>query len=204
MDARIAIRAHWTVRELFPVSVFHAGSAAADADCVMFFDGSAYQVLWLMAAPDGGRWVLNGDAALADAGGRIVGPAEGVMVHPRAAAVALPLAGQVRSWKFSAPLRKGAQLMGSGYPLNLSPAGRFMTSAGGFATSDSIRFWLGDTMPSAAYSTYVYRDTGVLRYWSSATGQDVSHSKLFEVYRAAWFISNKGAPTWLQPVPWKP
>ena len=66
--AKVAVRAHWTVAELFPVGRFEAAANVDSADRVMFFDGKDYHVLWLKALESGARWVREGDATGADAG----------------------------------------------------------------------------------------------------------------------------------------
>ena len=210
-NARIAIRPHWTLGELFPVALFHAGTSASNADRVMFFDGSGYEVVWLQSRTGGAQWVRDGDATLADAGVTVIGPAEGVMVNPREAPVTLTVVGEVRSWKFAAPLHSGAQLVGSGYPMALTVADRGMDGTAGFTaganstTSDQVRVWSGDNVPGqASYTTYFYRQTGGLgRFWSTSSAEDVSASKIFEAYRASYLISVEGNPGWLQPVPWR-
>jgi len=204
-NARIVVRAHWTVKELFPVALFHAGTSSANADRVMFFNGTGYNVYWLLARPTGSRWVRDGDASLADTGATNVGPLEGLMVNPRAAAVAVTYTGAVRSWKAGLSLHAGAQLMGSGYPMALSPNDRSMGAASGFAASDSFRLWLGDSSSSAAYAGYTFNQANALgSYWSADDGHDVGAGKLFDAYRAAWLISAEGSASWVPPVPWKP
>ena len=205
VDARIVVRVHWTVRDLFPETLFQAGPASSSADRVMFFNGTGYNVLWLMARPGGNRWVRDGDATLADAGATIVGPLEGLMVNRRGAAVNVTYTGSVRSWKVSQPLHSGAQLMGSGYPLALSPNDRAMNGASGFAPSDSFRLWLGDSSASATYAAYTFQQAaGLGSFWSADDGHDVSAAKLFDVYRAAWIISGTGGMEWISPLPWTP
>ena len=201
------------MNELFPPALFQAGASASGADSVMFFDGSGYKVIWLMAGKTGSKWVRDGDTTLADAGGTIIGPADGVMVHPRSGPVSVTLVGEVRAWKFAVPLRAGPQLVGAGYPLDLSPADKAMDAADGFtagasaSVADSIRLWSGDSTPgSTAYSSCFYQQGGVgVGFWSAGTPpQDVTHSKLFAAFRAAYLTSIASNPGWVQPLPWQP
>ncbi|MDB6118122.1 MAG: conserved repeat domain protein, partial [Verrucomicrobiaceae bacterium] len=204
-DARLVVRAHWTLRDVFPVTLFHAGTSSSNADRVMFFNGTGYNVYWLLARPAGSRWVRDGDASLADAGATVVGPLDGLMVNPRAASVAVTYAGAVRSWKAALSLHAGAQLVGSGYPLVLSPNDRAMNGANGFASSDSFRLWLGDSSASSAYASFSFNQPGALgSYWSADDGHDVGVSKLFDAYHAAWIISTAGSSSWKPSVPWQP
>ena len=205
VDARIVVRPHWMVRDLFPETLFQAGSASSGADRVMFFNGTGYNVLWLMARPGGNRWVRDGDATLADAGTTVVGPLEGLMVNRRGLAVNVTYTGSVRAWKVGHPLHSGAQLMGSGYPLALSPNDRAMNGSNGFAASDSFRLWLGDSSASATYAAYTFQLTaGLGSLWTADDGHDVSAIKLFDAYRAAWIISGAGGVEWSSPLPWSP
>ena len=117
---------------------------------MLLFDGTNYKVLWLFAAKPVAHWVQSGDPMLADAGQVIIGPTEGVMVQPRFAALKLPLFGEVRTWHLAQPLHSGTQLIGTGYPIAMSPTDRGMTQSSGFfadsdvTTADSIRLWTGD------------------------------------------------------------
>ena len=195
---RIVVRAHWTLNELFPVTMFHATNSTATSDRVMFFNGISYEVYWLMARTSGSRWVRDGDASLSDAGARIVGPFDGLMVNVRGAAVTLPYTGAVRSWGSRVALHSGAQLTGSGYPLSLSPAARSMTAAAGFASTDAFRLWLGDTSAAAAYSSFTLQ----AGKWTAEDGHDATASPVFDAYRAAWLISTQGNANWAAPAPW--
>ena len=211
-DASIVVRAHWTLGELFPVASFHAGTSPSNADRVMLFDGTGYRVIWLLATKSGARWVAEGDVALKDVGGTVIGPADGVMVHPRAAPVTRALLGQVRSWKFAVPLHAGAQLVGAGYPVALSPADRGMTASNGFVAgtsangADSVRIWVGDSTPGATgYSTFSYVQANDLgSFWADGAGTDATTAKLFGNFRATYLISTDSKPDWIQIVPWKP
>ena len=199
-DARIAVRAHWLVKELFPITNFHAGTSSANADRVMFFNGTAYTVYWLMNRPGGGRWVRDGDATMADLGSTIVGPLDGLLVNPRNA-VSIALSGEVRSWKAALPLRAGPALVGSGYPLALSPAARGMNGTGGFVAGDSFRLWLGDSSSSASgYANNLFDGAR----WTGDAGADVTASKVFDGWHAAYLISSQGNAAWQEPLPWAP
>lgn len=167
----------------------------------MLFNGTGYNVLWLMSSPSGNRWVREEDATMADAGGTVFGPLDGVMVSPRTASVSVTYAGGVRSWKTSLPLRAGAQMLGTGYPLALSPAGRNMVAADGFAAGDAFRLWLGDNTVDASYANFTFQAPAS---WLATDGSDASATKLFNPFRAAWFISAQGSTSWVPPVPWAP
>lgn len=202
---RVTVRAHWTVLDLFPTSLFHPGTSASNADRVLFFDGTGYRVLWLLSRPTGSRWVRDGDATLTDAGGGILSPAEGVMIQPRTESVTLPLIGEVRAWKFSLPLRAGAQLVGSGYPLDLSPADRAMSSSGGFSITDSFRLWQGDMGSGSAYSVFSLQNASPsMSFWASETGNDVTRLPVFTSGRAAFVVLQSNISSWQQPCPWRP
>ena len=206
-DAMIAIRAHWTLAELFPTRLFHSGTSPSNADRVMFFTGTGYRVIWLQDRSGGARWVLEGDTLGADAGPTIVGPAEGLMVNPRTGSLAQVLTGQVRSWSFVVPLHTGTQLVGAGYPVASSPADLGMTEVNGFTSSsvassaDGIRIWDGDTTAGATTLTSSFYRQGneVGSYWSDASAGDITSKKIFSPFRANYLSKAGREGDWKQP-----
>jgi hypothetical protein len=195
-DARIAIRPHWTVGELFPPDRFHGNSSASSADRVMTYDGTAYRTLWLLASDSGNRWVSGDALTAAPEGGTIIGPTEGVMLQPKLVPVKLQLVGEVRTWSLWQPLRAGAQFLGTGYPLTMSPSSRAMTAAAGFMTGDTIYLWSGDQRTGAAgFTTYRFQEA-VSESWGNTTKGDGSTQGLFEPYRASYLWSGSQRLGW--------
>ena len=199
-NARIAVRPHWKLAEIFPVSLFHAGTDAATADRLMFFDSTtnAYIVHWLQVAGSSAKWVLEGDVSGADTGSRILEPGEGLVVQPRTAPVILTLVGEVRSGKFARPLVSGTQLIGNGYPAAMSPADKGMSAANGFAASaspasaDRLRVWRGDAEPGVSgYVSHFLLQSGSAAFWTKegdAATPDESSSDLFGAWRAVFLV----------------
>ena len=195
---RIVVRPHWTLAELFPVASFHGGTAAANADRVLVFNGSGYTVYWLVSRSSGNRWVRDGDATLGDAGGIVAGPLDGFLVNARSGTVNVAYSGAVRSWKASVPLHAGAQLVGSAYPIPLSPADRGMDASHGFVSGDGFRGWLGDHSSDSGYSAFTLQQGT----WTAEDGYGASSDKVFEAFRASWITSTNGNLGWTVPAPW--
>jgi protocatechuate 3,4-dioxygenase beta subunit len=203
--ARIALRAHWTVNELFPTTTFVASNSATKSDRVLFFDAAtqAYRVLWLCTTSSGPRWLLSGDSTMANAGSTIVGPSDAVMLNARTRTLNLTLLGEVRGTKFAQPLLKGSQLLSTATALSLSPAQAGMVTgftAGDLTTADRLQVWLGDTTPtSAGYTTYFYQAGNAAgNFWSSTSGTDASSSPLLKAFRGVFIISTNGGTQWVR------
>ena len=209
--ARVALRAHWKLRELLPPALFTAANSAAQADRVLFFDSAAntYQVFWVHAGSTP-RWVRDGDATLADAGARVIGPVEGMMVQVRASAVTLPLTGQVRSGHVALPLAAGSHLIGTGAAVALSPSTAAMSTASGFIaggapeTSSRLRFWLGDqTVGATGYGTWSLQSTGSAAEWRLVGGEtDLSGEKALDPFRAVFLMAPSSLGAWALPPSW--
>jgi len=197
LDAsRVVVRPHWTVRELFPAASFTAGATSSEADRLLFFENGKYRVLWLLASNAGARWVADGDASLVDAGGTLVKPGEGLLVHKRVGSVTLPYVGQVRSWSFITSAKAGTQLVSSGYPVALSPAQRGMST--GFAIGSRVQLWKGDAAPgSTGYESFVLQVDG----WRDESGVQATDTALFEPFRASFLTLPARIKRWAQPLP---
>jgi hypothetical protein len=208
----VAIREHWTINELFPATLCNAGTSAWSGDRVMFFDTTTqrYKVYWLLAASEGARWVCDGDATLADAGDTIVGPADALMVLPKTAPITLRWSGEVRSWNFVQRLVKGYQLLGSIYPVPMSPAERGMSGAAGFvagqdiSSSDYFDQWDADRIAGALTRTrYIYtHGADAVDRWLVKNGGNSTDSKLFSPFGAVLFTSSRRNEAWIQTPPW--
>lgn len=193
---QISIRPHWTLRELLPVTAFQASNAQENADRILCYDGSAFRIIWLYAAPEGPRWVRRGDATLADVGSTPLRPDEGILVHPRTQSVTLPLMGEVRGYKMALQPRSGSQLIASGTPLAQSPATLGLDTAAGYhastteSTADRFHLWLGDETPgTSGYQRHYYQSTETAPRWiDSTTGVDVTQSQLSQPFRAFFLV----------------
>ena len=199
------IRAHRAVAALFPVSRFTGGAQPSTADRLQFYNGASFDTLWLLRRADGSRqWVRQGDAALADAGRRVVDVAEGLLIQIRNQAVSVISSGMVRANAVALPLKTGTQLVANPWPADMSPAGMGMTSARGWigASSvpgaDRIQLWRGDSSASATgYDTLFLLVSGALNQWTAqgdAALADLSNAPLLPVLRAAFIKSTNHKP----------
>jgi hypothetical protein len=203
--ARLVLRAHWSLADLFPAALFHAADSATTADRVMFFANGAYQVHWLATGPTGIHWTQEDDATLASTQDKIIAPGQGMIIHPRAA-LTLPVVGEVRTTQFALPLAPGAQLVGGGWPSAQSFESRGMTAATGFvaaataATADRVRVFAGDATPgSSSYTNYFFSsdNAGAWLREGDATLTPQSQEPLFGPFRAAFIVTTSARPNWV-------
>ena len=172
VGARVIVRPHWTVGDLFAARNFTPPAAPAHPIACMFLENGAFKVMWLYAGTSASRWVWNDDATLADASKRIISPADGLLVHVRGSAVALPVVGQVRSTAFALPLKTGSQMIARDIPWRSRQSLAALTgadcTAGTDATSaDRIRLWLGDTtLGSTGYDNHFFQLSAGAAQWT--------------------------------------
>jgi hypothetical protein len=208
----IAIRAHWTFNDLFPVSRFSSNTSQNQADRLITLDRATglLREFWLFTNSGSPKWVLSGDARLTNQNGRVVDPAEGVFLHARATPVTLPQAGVARTNAFVCPLRAGMNLVGAGWAVPMSPLDRSMTTLAGFqahpdaSQADRIHVWRGDVESMEAYTSYTFMDFGGSQFWDrmgDADLVDAGLEPLFDAWRAAFVISRAGNATWTQQPP---
>lgn len=215
---RLVIRNHWTLNSLFPKTYFVSGADSHSGDRLMFFNPTRndYDVVFLSTVSGQLRWVLEGDATLADAGTRVLGPAEAgaFFVHPRNNPVEMIFTGIVRANDFALPLKVGSNYIGGGWPIEQSPNERLMTVAKGFtgarsaSAADRFQFWKGDTVPHAeGYDTnFLYNFGGISQWLSNGSTNftNQGNNKLFRILRGTVFMSVRGKPDYIIPQPWNP
>ena len=208
----IAIRAHWTFNDLFPVSRFSSNTLQKLADRVITLDRATglLREFWLFTNSGSPKWVLSGDARLTSQNGRVVDAVEGVFLHARGTPVTLPQAGVARTNAFVCPLRAGMNLVGAGWAMPMSPLDRSMTTLAGFlahpdaSQADRIHVWRGDVESLEAYTSYTFMDFGGSQFWGKMGDADLVDSglePLFDAWRAAFVISRAGNATWTQQPP---
>ena len=215
---RIALRSHWTMEELFSVDSFTGTNDPATGDKLNFFNAATqtFQSYWLYDAGGGSKqWVMENDATLSDAGGRLMDPAEGLFLTARSATVNQIFAGVVRETPFATPLVAGSNFVGGGWPMDQSPDSRGMTLAAGFtgsnnpASADRIQTWKADqtgTLDAGYNSDYLLNYPGY-QQWTpqgSASLLNDNATLLFENLRAAMIRSISGLPAHVAPLPWTP
>ncbi|MBL9146894.1 MAG: putative Ig domain-containing protein [Verrucomicrobiaceae bacterium] len=146
VDARVTVRAHWTLRDLLPAARFHATTSASTADRVMFFESGGYVVNWLLATPQGSRWVRTADATFADMGrARLVTAIDGCFVQSRGGAVTLPFVGEVRTAPMVRKAVSNMQLLGTSAAL--AQTFDSLTTA---RSGDKLRLWNADQVAGSS------------------------------------------------------
>jgi len=207
IDARVAIRRHWTLADAFPAGVMTGGPTAASADRIKVYDSSSstYTTYYLH---QGIKWVLDGDESLVDQGGTVLPPGEGVFVTRGSGAVLnLTHRGEVRANPFVQPLLPGSTFLAEPFPLSLSPGQRQLTSSEVFIGSsdpdgaDGVQLWNG-----TSYDRYYLWENWPTAYWrrlGSTVNQN--NTKLFDFRRGTFITTLWGYhPNYTVPVPWLP
>lgn len=197
VGARLAVRPHWTVNTLFPVDAFTAGTEAATADSLLFFDAASgsFRTTWLSA----NGW--TGDSS----GDRTVAPGEGLLIHGRSGSVSLTFTGEVRSTKFAQALQAGAQFIGSGSPVAHTVQTLGLKTEVGFTASTTpeaatrLRLWKGDVTPGDHTYRHLYLHNPASLWLDEADGTDVSAQTLLEPTRAYFLVTPVALPGYREP-----
>jgi YVTN family beta-propeller protein len=211
----IAFRTHRTVSELFPENQFTGQSNMDSADRILFHNGIEFEALWLRKQTNGSqRWVKEGDSTFSDAGSRIVGVTEGLLIQIRNTPVTVTFSGIVRQNPVALPMKAGVQLTANPWPNGMSPNMLGMTAANGFAGSqdssnaDQIHVWKGDSNVGATgYSTYFLLKSDTLQYWTTSDDVNLTNSNeapLLPSMRAVFIKSTNDKPLFTPPMFWTP
>ncbi|WP_395733863.1 PA14 domain-containing protein [Prosthecobacter sp.] len=156
--ARVILRSHRTLGEVFDPALFQGAASAAGADQVLFLTASEYSTYWLQALGGTRHWVLNGSAP-ASMNDTLIPPGTGVMLKIAAVSPSpLLSAGSVRTTPFARPFQAGYNLCANPWPLDTTPAQAGMTSFPFRAStivsaSSQMQFWKGDV--TAGVSGYL-------------------------------------------------
>jgi regulation of enolase protein 1 (concanavalin A-like superfamily) len=210
----VVIRAHRTLDDLFPATLFSAATIAQNADRILLFNGAAFDTFWLMRRTDGtAQWTRQDDATLANAGTRVVDVTEGALVQLRSSAVTLTTLGIVRQHKVAMPISAGTRLIAMPWATDLSPwqlgmtAGRGFTSGVSAATADRIQLWRGDFNPEdSGYLTWYLRSTNGAAQWTSndnALLVDETQTRFIPSARAIFLKSVNAKPGFITLQPWR-
>ena len=221
--ARVILRSHRTLGEMFPVGSFHADTGPQTADQVQTFAAGAWTTYWLKTGTPA-TWVeLGGDGS--NKAATVIPPGQGMFVLRRLSPIAILAYGEVRENKFIRPLCKavsgpGLNLVGGGYPVDQSAngtAGRAMNYASAgffgsrdFKTADSFFVWQGDTTTGAnSYDTYwllhstsPVRDQWVMAGDATLASKDATSLLLSD--RAVFIRAAGDLHTYSDPSPWTP
>ena len=211
----IAVRVHWRLVDLFPPTAYHATNSASTADQVLVWDQTTggYVTLWLANYFGQSHWHNTAVASVTlNEDNRVISPCDGLFARPKFATVSAANIGQLRTWSFACPLKKGVNFIGNPFPVAQTPAVRGMYGTGGFtanavsANADRINFWAGDTTGNATgYTTYQLYKVGAREIWKVVGSTDIvtdwgTHS-LFTAGTAAFITSVNGRPGWIIPAP---
>lgn len=210
----VAVRPHQTLDTLLAKALFNATNNPATADRVLVYQGGTFRFYWLFHNGGNPRWVLDGDSTLANAGGRVIPPCEGLMLHPRLQSATLLLGGLVRSNPFACPLNAGFSLRGGGWPLTQSPAQRAAFTGQGFtgaataANADRLLFWNGDTTAGqSGYDGNFLLRAGPFNHWTTekdASLINLNQSPLFKPLRATLIRAQNSNSGYVMPSAWTP
>ncbi len=191
----LSIRPHWTLSSVFTPTLFNGSDSAETADRLLLFEEGAFVPVWL----NGSTWTRDSEGV----NGQILSPGQGLLIQPRAQALTLPVAGQVRTTAFVMPLKADNQLIGTGYPIAQSPLERGLTSAAFTAsaeptTADRLRLWAGDTTPGATgYTSHYLKMTATGPEWTPESGDAPTRQNeapLFQPFRATFLKTSQSHP----------
>ncbi len=187
--ARVVVRPHVTLAQVFPADVFKSAAVASAADQVMFLENGVWQTHWLNG---GGQWVSSVGAA--SPYGRIIPPGTGLMVKTSGPAKAVTLTGHVRTTPWRRTLHPGQNLLALPWPVDGTPATLGLTAENGFtastsvAAADVLQLWKADSQPgSSSYDAYWLLQRAPAPYWTakgSATVLNVSATLPLPAHRA--------------------
>jgi hypothetical protein len=209
----ISIHTHRTLNSTYPVDRMTANTDQALADKVILWNDGTFVEYYLHAGSPN-RWVLVGDGNLDDQGVLPLPPGHGSFVISQTAKT-ITAYGRVREHDFARPICQGRNLIGSGYPLDQSAAGRDYTKGAGFVgnpgfkLADQFLIWNGDNTPGRnGYNLHYYLDFNInyLRWivMGDASAASKDDEILFLRDRAVMFESRNGLETYIQPLPWAP
>ncbi|TDU73324.1 YVTN family beta-propeller protein [Prosthecobacter fusiformis] len=209
--ARIVIRPHVTLNQVFPKSQLQGAMAYPQADQVLFFKENVWETCWLELSSTRHQWQTVGAAANATSDARIIPPGTGVMVKLASRAVTYTLTGHVRTGAFVRPLDQTHNLLALPWPVDSTPQQLRFAATHGFtvgrnsSVADQLQFWTGDQTPgSSTYEIYWLRQSGTTGAWSpkaNASVPDVSATLLIPAHRCFFLkiIPRSGASEWNMP-----
>ncbi|MHB1081102.1 MAG: PA14 domain-containing protein [Prosthecobacter sp.] len=147
--ARVILRPHRTLGEVFNPALFQGSATATGADQVLFHNASDYITYWLYALGGTRHWVLNGGTATSMNDTLIPPGTGGILQIASASPSALLSTGSVRTTPFARPLQSGYNLFANPWPLDATPAQTGMISSPFLAStivsaSSMLQFWKGD------------------------------------------------------------
>lgn len=200
--ARVFIRPHLTLGQVFAKELMTGGTASTTADQVLFHNGKAWETYWLNKTATRHIWVKSGDTKFTPRDAEIIAPGTGVMVKVLNRAKSITLTGYVRMNPFRRKLGIGHNFLALPRPVDATPNQLGFTKANGFTatnsvtTADQLQLWTADTTPRATtYTIYWLRNAGASTYWVPQTGsvtKNVSDALKLPAHRA-FFLKAQAA-----------
>lgn len=200
--ARIFIRPHLTLGQVFAKELMTGGTASTTADQVLFHNGKAWETYWLNKTATRHIWVKSGDTKFTPRDAEIIAPGTGVMVKVLNRAKSITLTGYVRMNPFRRKLGIGHNFLALPRPVDATPNQLGFTQANGFTattsvtTADQLQLWTADTTPRATtYTIYWLRNAGTSTFWVPQTGsvtKNVSDTLKLPAHRA-FFLKAQAA-----------
>lgn len=208
VGARIVVRPHVTLNQVFDKQCMTSGRTAALSDQILFYAGNGWITYWLAKYGNQLHWVRAGDSSLASADNAIIPPGHGVMTKLVSNTIPLTVIGHVRTNPFRLAFASGQNLLASPWPENASPASLQFTRANGFTGSnnpplaDQIHIWGGDSIPGnsnfKAYFLLHLKNTGA-EWWTpmgDSSLVDVSNTGLVPVNHAFFLKAQPTTTQW--------
>ena len=212
--ARIAVRKHITLGQVFDKTVLRGSNSPAGADQVQVLNATGFKTYWLLQAGPYHQWIAAGNTSLTNADNLVIPPGTGVMLKSsNATPRTLLIAGQVRTTPFARLMAPGFSLCANPWPLNTNPTGLNMTSASTFiattnpSTADALQFWKGDTQAGATgYDGFwFFQNPKTFACWVStrdATLQSQNDLLQLKAARAVFFNRHStSSSVWVMPAP---
>ncbi len=212
----VVVRRHVSLDDVFDKTKLIGERSANLAATVSFYDGTGYVSFWLynatLADPSKAVWVSADNTSLANAGGTIVEPGEGMFIKS-SRNISMVVGGHVRTNPFVQVLRPGQIFLALPFPLASSAASNGFNTTNGLVASaqtrsaDQLLIWGGDSLPRvAAFNTFWLTQAGKIEFWireDDAKKANQSGALLFQPHRA--FILKRGSAattTVLIPMRW--
>jgi hypothetical protein len=203
---QMELREHVRLGQIFPPASFVGSNKVAQADQLLIFNGSSYDVYYMFVAGSFKYWtkILGGLASEDD---KPLYPSQGLLFNKLAgtAQVNLIVKGKVRANPFFQPLNVGFNLIAEGFPISASPVDRDavpgnFTGSTSVNNADQVSVYNG-----SSYDTYYLLSFSTFNLWRKLGGSgDFTNSDIFE-YNGAVFLKRQSADAGYRvPLSWQP
>ncbi|MBB5039016.1 lectin-like domain-containing protein [Prosthecobacter dejongeii] len=209
--ARVVIRPHVTLNQVFPKTHLQGAYSSTQADQVLTFEQLEWKRHWLELSSTRHEWRPTGDSTQTSDDDMIIPPGTGVMVKIASQPVTYTLTGHVRTGVFVRPLDQTHNLLALPWPVDATPQQLQFAATQGFtagknsSVSDQLQLWAGDSTPGASiYTVYWLRQSSTTGAWmprADASAPDVSATLLLSAHRSFFLkiIPRSGQSEWKMP-----